>query len=244
MTSRNIRPGVAHNPPMFTSAQIEMLKYLALAAMFIDHTNRVLGLDMLWMQAVGRMAFPLFALVLSYNFLYNTRDTLHYAMRLLLLGAFSQLPYLSAFEFGAWQLNIMFTLAFGLLIVICIDKAREPDISSIGREAYSLTAMLLFCVGGWFVEYNYMGLALIGSLILWYRTRRTSTMLLVVASLLVVNVAGGMAMMLVTSAVIPLVGIVHRINTGYTRGSRVFFYVFYPVHLAVLVMVKELFYAT
>ena len=53
----------------FTDGQLEAIKWIALASMFLDHFGRhLLG----WSQeslvfAGGRLAFPLFALVLAWN---------------------------------------------------------------------------------------------------------------------------------------------------------------------------------
>jgi hypothetical protein len=51
----------------FTDGQLEALKWIALASMFLDHFGRHLlgwGQDT-WVFALGRIAFPLFAWVLA-----------------------------------------------------------------------------------------------------------------------------------------------------------------------------------
>lgn len=51
---------------LFTSGQIEVLKWIALVAMLVGHLNRyVLDLAHGWMFFFGRQAFPLFALALG-----------------------------------------------------------------------------------------------------------------------------------------------------------------------------------
>ncbi len=46
----------------------DLLKTLALVAMLIDHAGLYLMQDDLWMRAVGRFAFPIFAFYAGYNF--------------------------------------------------------------------------------------------------------------------------------------------------------------------------------
>ena len=59
----------ASSPLSFSDGQLEALKWIALASMFLDHFGRHLlgwGQDT-WVFALGRIAFPLFALVLALN---------------------------------------------------------------------------------------------------------------------------------------------------------------------------------
>ena len=55
--------------PRFTDGQLELLKWIGVVSMFIDHFGRLLfgwGLETIAFGA-GRLAFPLFALVLACN---------------------------------------------------------------------------------------------------------------------------------------------------------------------------------
>lgn len=51
----------------FTSLQQDVLKFLALVLMVLDHANRALGLHEPVLLLLGRGAFPLFALLWGYN---------------------------------------------------------------------------------------------------------------------------------------------------------------------------------
>ncbi|ALL40431.1 TPA: F-pilin acetylation protein TraX [Serratia marcescens] len=51
----------------FTPLQQDVLKFLALVLMVVDHTNRALGLHEPVLLLLGRGAFPLFALLWGYN---------------------------------------------------------------------------------------------------------------------------------------------------------------------------------
>src|SRR4051812_39387578 len=53
----------------YTDGQLQALKWIALGSMFVDHFGRhLLGWGQhTWVFGVGRVAFPLFALVLACN---------------------------------------------------------------------------------------------------------------------------------------------------------------------------------
>lgn len=122
-----------------------VLKLLALLTMVIDHTAAVLGgssgfnvlsyetYDL--MRMVGRVAFPIYAFLLVQGFR-HTHNVRRYALRLLGLGLLSQIPY--AFTINGWvledpvfaykaftNLNILFTLLFGLLM-LCFFHTSAP----------------------------------------------------------------------------------------------------------------------
>ncbi|EDN6661291.1 hypothetical protein GRF91_004688 [Salmonella enterica] len=53
--------------PALNPLQCDMLKLVAFVAMVLDHVNTASGLNIPLLQAVGRLAFPLFALVWGCN---------------------------------------------------------------------------------------------------------------------------------------------------------------------------------
>ncbi|MEG0211199.1 type-F conjugative transfer system pilin acetylase TraX [Hafnia sp.] len=55
------------SPIALTPFQLDMLKLIALMAMCLDHLNTALGWRSVELWMIGRMAFPLFALVWGYN---------------------------------------------------------------------------------------------------------------------------------------------------------------------------------
>ena len=86
------------------------LKWLALAAMFLDHLNAVFGASLYrgawlepilstgysgWMHWVGRLAFPIFAFLVARG-VRHTRSLTRYAVRLGLFALLAQIPYTMA----------------------------------------------------------------------------------------------------------------------------------------------------
>jgi hypothetical protein len=98
-----------------------MIKLIAMVTMLIDHIGLVFFPDMIWFRIVGRLAFPLFAWGIARGYRY-TRNYKIYALRLLVLGLVSQVPY--TLLFGNEYLNVCFTLLGGLLVLKLYDSKR------------------------------------------------------------------------------------------------------------------------
>lgn len=95
-------------PPMMTNYDI---KLLAAVLMLIDHVGLLFFPQIVLLRIIGRLSFPLFAWLLVQGER-HTKDWRAYLIRLLVLGAISQIPYR---YFPVRGLNILFTLALGLI---------------------------------------------------------------------------------------------------------------------------------
>lgn len=96
----------------------DYLKLLAIMTMLIDHVGYLFFPKHVFFRVIGRVSFPIFAYLISRGYKY-TSNLERYLHRLLLLGIFSQLPYILVFKSGA---NIFFTLVLGLMSIYCFDK--------------------------------------------------------------------------------------------------------------------------
>lgn len=105
------------------------LQLIAMACMLCDHTCTVLLSQYKWMKCVGRLAFPIYCFLLVEGF-YHTHNCTKYIMRLAVFGLLSELPFNLAFSGGGTSYiyqNVMWTLLIGLLCVAALDKLREID---------------------------------------------------------------------------------------------------------------------
>lgn len=143
-------------------------QWLALVTMTVDHVVRYLlpeAWDAGWASSsIGRIAMPLFAAMVAWHGLFNTRNPLRYARRILVIGLFAQLPYLTMPRDG-FQLNICFTLALGLAwgtylraLAARITQPSAPLLLPLLGVVASLLAWLV--IGHW-VEYSHIGLLMI-----------------------------------------------------------------------------------
>lgn len=130
------------------------LKVLAVALMCIDHVGaalfpyfclvRIGGGYYSVLRVIGRLSFPVFAFLLAQGAVY-TSNWKKYALRLLLLFLMSECIYDRLFH-GSWffweNQNILLTLLLGLLAI-------EGDLRICGKMAGSGSAVArLFLMGG------------------------------------------------------------------------------------------------
>ena len=224
-----IRLPVSAAPALvLSSGTLEALKWLALLLMTLDHVNKhLLHASVPELFAAGRLALPLFGLVLGYNL--ARPDALasggysRTARRLALFGSIATLPFiaLGGLGWGWWPFNIMVTLLVATLCAWLIE---------VGGPARLGAAAAVFIVGGALVEFWWPGLAV--CLLAWAYCRRPSGLTLALwigalASLYVIN------RNLWALAALPLIFAAGQVKLNVPRG-RLGFYIYYPAHLAVL----------
>lgn len=140
-----------------------MLRFLAMAFMICDHlwAKVVPGND--WMTYVGRMTFPIFAFMISEGFI-HTSNLKKYILRLLSFAVISEIPF-NLFYGGSWfypyHQNVLFTLLFGLLAIMLIDKAKKNrDAKTIVKSAL-LVILLGIASFICFVDYGFWGFLIV-----------------------------------------------------------------------------------
>jgi hypothetical protein len=100
----------------------ELLKWVAIVTMTVDHVGLLFFPEYPFFRIVGRIAFPIFAYLLVLG-MESTHDTRGYFNRLLFFALISQVPYSLMNGTEPWvKLNIFFTLCLGLGTVYYVDK--------------------------------------------------------------------------------------------------------------------------
>ena len=213
-----------------SDGSVEAMKWLGFILMTADHAQKY-GL----MPAVpgvyegGRVAFPLFGIVLAYNLVrVQNHDRAVYVRvltRLLCCGALASVPFiaLGGLGFGWWPLNCMATLAVAVCIMSVIE-ARRPFWKS--------RAAALFLLGGALVEFWWPGVALcIGAWL--YCTHPAGGAAIMVSRDRRPHVDQRQLVACASFAV--LAGMPTVVTIEIPRASR-FFYLYYPAHLAVFLL--------
>ncbi|MDT9580602.1 TraX family protein [Stenotrophomonas indicatrix] len=134
----------------------ELLKWLALALMTGDHLVKVFGLGYVpLLSELGRVAFPVFALVMAYNLAQPGADVAKATKRLALWGLVaSPAAYLA---FGTvLPLNVLLTFA-----------AAAACIWAYERRKWALAAVLFFGVP-FLVDYQWAGVWLVVEGWFWF----------------------------------------------------------------------------
>lgn len=215
-----------------SSGAIEGLKWAGLLFMTIDHVNKYLfnGVHE-WMFAFGRLAMPLFAIVLAYNLARSSelnRDALkRVAKRLLFFGLVATPPYilLGGVVDGWWPLNILFTLLVATACIYCLDS---PQVS------HKVIGALLFLAAGSIVEFWWPAILFIVLCYLYFRTEKPLLLVLCALALASLYFINGNMWALLAILVIPAAPYV---SIQLPRCRR-FFYLFYPAHLVALLLIR------
>ena len=114
------------------------LKYIAFVSMLIDHTNNALITPILngtgWLlrlsnlfSILGRIAFPIFIFFIVEGF-FKTSNRKKYLLTLLVFGVISEVPFdmfTSKTFYSPYWNNMMFTLALCLITVWIVDFLKE-----------------------------------------------------------------------------------------------------------------------
>jgi hypothetical protein len=199
------------------------IKLLAAALMVIDHVGYVFFPDAVGFRILGRLSFPLFAWLLAQGEA-HTRDVQKYALRLVVWGLVSQPLYQLTFD--TQQINILFTLLLGLG---CLRMARLfPRWQGLTWVCgYGLAEVAHMDYGG----YGIVAIALLGQFqprIIWW----VSWVIFHLIFSLAIPERISQYPAVLAPLLVPL--------SNQQPGAKVrWFYLFYPLHLAVLLLIKH-----
>ncbi len=241
------------------------LKYIAMVSMLCDHANMLVirrgfyapfrgedGSTLIpqdapaWIGAVqgvysvfdmlGHLAFPLYSFLLAEGFT-HTRDRKKYFLTLLAFALVSE-PVFNLAHYEQWtgpQLqNVLFTLSLACLELMVLARI-ETEISPLGKRValYALTC-LAFGAAAFALRSEYVFLGTL-SAALFYLLRSAGAWRLV-----------GLAPLLIASPWVLLCAPLLLLYSGERgrRGGKYFFYLFYPAHFLVLLVLAKWIAAT
>jgi hypothetical protein len=224
------------------------LKLWACLFMLIDHVGVAFFDDNLLMRGIGRLSMPIYAFLLVEGFR-RSRKLAKYFVRLLLLGLLSQPIYMYTFpDYPGLGLNILFTLALGLLMLHGYAKSGSiwvVGLAAVIAELFNLdygsfAILLIFALYRWDGQTKNGLLELLLLPIGWQALRR-------LIHTLSVTGLGSPELFLpllptfVTGALAWFAGffIAAYNHQGGPQG-KYWFYSFYPVHLLVIGWLKTL----
>ena len=201
-----------------TSSAREVLKWLAVVLMTCDHIAKVIyGRYVPGLSEAGRVAFPLFALVMAYNLAQPGADAVKSVRRLGMWGLIAQPVH--ALAFGYWlPLNILLTFA------LC-----AAAIYAAGQRRWVILAFAAVVLQA-FVDYQWAGVGFV--LLAWLAFHRQQYWLLVPALAAICWFNANLWAL----AAIPVALSLSRVAWPVPRG-RWAFYGYYVGHLACLGLV-------
>lgn len=207
---------------------LELVKWCAVILMALDHINKYLfNWTIPGLFEAGRLAMPLFAFVLASHLAnpdFTKPNYIRLWRKLALFGVIST-PFFVALGgvHGVLPLNILFTLLVASIVIFFIRSDRL------------WYAGLVFASTGLFVEFIWFGVATTVAAWLFLRSPDKAwtliALLTTVAGLSVVN--GNFYAV----ASLPAFYLLSKLPLQIPR-LRYFFYMFYPSHLALLLLVR------
>lgn len=211
---------------------LEALKWLGIGLMTADHVNKYLFAGRYEaLFAAGRLALPLFCFVLVYNLSrpgFTASGGYQRVMkRLAVAGGVASIPFmlLGGLLFSVYPLNILFTLLIATAIFYCREK---PGFG------YTATALALFFLGGFFIEYWWFALLLCLAYQLFIRQPGALSLVLVVGALAALYAVNKNFWAI---GALPLIFLADRLALNFKRSGS-FFYIYYPAHLTVILIAQ------
>ena len=197
------------------------LKCIAILTMFIDHIGAGFFPGELMFRYIGRIAFPIFAFLLVEGY-FHTRDVRRYMLRLGLFAVISEIPYDLAFRETILEFehqNVFFTLFIGVAMMYALEKSPQWQ-AKAAEVLLAMWAASLLCS-----DYRYKGILLI-AVYYFLRGRKREEFVLGAGWNFLWNweIQGYGAL-----ASVPIA--MYSGQRG--RSMKYFFYLFYPLHLAV-----------
>jgi len=210
----------------------ELLKWIAIITMTVDHVGVILYPEFTVLRFIGRFSFPLFAYLLILG-IENTRNIRYYFTRLFIFALISQVPFFLALNHGPFDsLNIFFTLSSGLLFVYFFKK------SSVFVLVPVFASLVLP------FDYGIYGIAVIGCIFILKENTKFGVFSLVLLNTLFLV---PWSIQFLSISAIPLI-FLHKngslnIKKETTKEvtiplwKKYFFYVYYPLHLTLLYII-------
>lgn len=207
---------------------IELLKWLGLFSMLCDHINKYLfNYSIPFLYEIGRLAMPLFGLVLAYNlarFEFTNATYLRLMKRLLAFAVIATpfFIYLGGVKYNWWPLNILFTLFTSVLVVYLLDGKRY------------IHSIIVFIFLGALVEFWWPAIALVVSAFLYFRKGDTSYLILIVLSAIGLCYINGNFYALLA---FPIFYYFQYLNIVVTR-TKWLFYCIYPLQFIAFILIR------
>jgi hypothetical protein len=129
------------------AARLELLKWVGLAAMLVDHVWRFFHVDIPGAEWIGRLAFPCFAVAVALQ----TPAPRRVAVAIRLVAVACVVVPLQSYVAGHLVGSVLFTLALGLLAADAIE----------GDGVHGVVPFVLFVAAGLLVEYSALGVLLV-----------------------------------------------------------------------------------
>lgn len=220
-----------------------ILKLIAMITMLIDHAGYILFSESpayVLMRIIGRLAFPIYCFLLVEGF-HHTRDTKKYLLRLGVFALISELFFDLAFSnmdsiHGMLSnQNIFFTLFIGLLVIYFMRFFEVTFNNVILVNLFSGFVVLVGCILAYIMrtDYNVLGILMIVS---FYIFKNNKLLLFIILLILNYQMAG----LIQAFSILSIILILFYNGKKGPKINKYIFYAFYPLHIAILIVIRKL----
>ena len=204
------------------------LKMIAAAAMLIDHIGVIFFPEYTILRIIGRISFPLFAYFIAEGFHY-TKNRLKYFTRIFLLGLICQAIYFAAER--EMFFGVLITFSLSIAMMSCTERIKTGTNRAAAAAVAAVVILCIYIFTEWFtVDYGFFGV-LFPWLINLAEERKEKAVMMSIG-LCAISISFGNSVQPWSYLAVPLVLLYNGSRGKYKM--KYFFYVFYPLHLAVL----------
>lgn len=227
------------------------LKIIALITMFIDHIGYVIFPNHFWLRYIGRIAFPIYAFLISEG-LKKTSNIKKYLRNLLILALISELFYDLCFNKNInlfYKTNTIYTLFIASLSIYLYNKNSNSiikylslllglSISYILKTDYDILGILLIFI--FYFLHNKYEYLIYG--IIWVNIKYLNNISYILqyifnkniylSNIYIINSLG-----LYLFTIVPFI-IIMFYNNKKGNSLKYIFYILYPLHLFILCIIK------
>lgn len=221
------------NETIQTERRSDWLKIIAMVTMLIDHVGYYLvprdTTIYMAMRIIGRIAFPIFAYYVAMGYK-RTSNINKYMIRMFVFAIITQVPFYF-FSHGQFYLNVMFTFFMALLMLRLYERKNLlwvvmlfiSDILNMDYGAYGLLIVLIFYLFGENKKKAFFLLLLLS---------------LVYDSLKVLEYGHFHWTFYLQSLCVMAIPVIY-FNFKQIRINKYISYLFYPVHIAIIVLIEK-----
>ena len=214
------------------------LKIIALIAMTVDHIGKFLFPDIALLSVIGRLAYPIFGYFIAEGYFYTRNKTRYFAM-VFGVGAICQLVYFVT-ERSLYQC-IMITFSLSILLMCAFDNMQKKKSLISALLAVSVTVAVYFIAEilpgifnstGFGIDYGFWGIVF--PALIYLANGWGFKLGITVAGLMPLAMSIG-GIQWFSYLAIPLVAMYNG-KRGKLR-MKYLFYIYYPLHLAVIYLI-------
>ncbi len=210
-----------------------VLKIIALIAMTIDHTGKVLLTNSDLCTIIGRVSFPIFAFLLVEGY-HRTKSVKKYLLRLFVVAVISEFAFYNLFG----GLNTIFTLIVGLLCIIVYEKEEDKAICFTVILTIAVLAILFA------LDYGAFGILSILAFHIYRKNKLKRSLFFIILVLIhysfFILSSNDFSYLYPMYMSIASLFLINRYEDKKCPKLKYFFYIYYPLHLYILWMIQLL----